>query len=109
MTSISVYDCVRNSSEQLTNHVGFVALWNGIKCLLDDMTTERIHAQGYDIAMDGVSDSNDLIGRAMLEASLDEEVAKTIDHERVGLVNDGFDDFKLLFGSSNLQLLLQED
>jgi hypothetical protein len=45
----------------------------------------------------------------VLEATLNEEIAKAIDHERICLIDDSFDDLELLLGSPNFQLLLQED
>lgn len=45
----------------------------------------------------------------MLKAALDEEVAEAVDHERIGLLNDGLDDLILLLLGADLQLLLQED
>lgn len=45
----------------------------------------------------------------MLEASLNEEVAKAVDHQRICLLVDGCDYLVLLFWSANLELLLQED
>jgi hypothetical protein len=45
----------------------------------------------------------------MLEAALDEEISKAIDHEWVCLSNDGFDNFVFLLRSSDFELLLEED
>ncbi len=45
----------------------------------------------------------------MLEASLDKEIAESVDHERVGLGDDGLDDLVLLLRSADLELLLEED
>lgn len=109
MTSISVNDCVRNATKQFSNHVSFVFLRDRVESLLDDMAAERVHTEGNDIAVDSVSDSNDLVGRAMLETSLDKEIAKAINHERVRLINDGLHDFELLLRSTNFELLLQEN
>lgn len=102
-------DSIRNASKQLSNHIGFVVLRHGVKGLLDDMTPERIHAQGNDIAMNGVRNGHDLVGSAMLEASLDEEIAETIDHKWICLVDDRLYNLVLLLCGTNLQLLLQED
>lgn len=41
----------------------------------------------------------------MLEATLNEEIAKAIDHERVSLSNDGLDDIELLISGADLKLL----
>ena len=45
----------------------------------------------------------------MLEAALDEEVTEPIDHQGIGLVDDGLNDLELLLRSAKLQLLLKED
>lgn len=45
----------------------------------------------------------------MLEATLNEEVTKTIDHQRICLSNDCLDDIVLLFSCTYLELLLEED
>ena len=45
----------------------------------------------------------------MLEAPLDQKVSEAVDHKRVGLRNDCFDDLILLIGRANLELLLEED
>lgn len=45
----------------------------------------------------------------MLEASLDQEVTKAVDHERVGLRDNCLHDVILLLSGSNLKLLLKED
>lgn len=45
----------------------------------------------------------------MLEATLDEEVAETVDHKWVGLVDDGLNDLELLLRCAKFQLLLKED
>lgn len=45
----------------------------------------------------------------MLEAALDKEIAKAINHKRIGLGDDGFDNLILLLRSSHLEFLLKED
>jgi hypothetical protein len=70
------------------------------------MTTERIHAQGDDVAMDGVGDSDNLIRSAMLEASLHKDVAEAIDHKWVCLADYGLHDLVLLLCSADFELLL---
>ena len=45
----------------------------------------------------------------MLEAALDEEVAKSVDHEWVGLTDNCFNDFVFLLSCSDLELLLKEN
>ena len=43
------------------------------------------------------------------EAALNQKVAKTVDHQWVGLSNDGLDDIELLLDCAYLQFLLQKD
>jgi hypothetical protein len=45
----------------------------------------------------------------VLKASLNEEVSKAIDHQRVGLRHNGFNNVVLLLGRADLELLLQEN
>lgn len=45
----------------------------------------------------------------MLEAALDQEVSKAVDHEGVCLSNNGLDNLVLLLRSSNFELLLKEN
>ena len=109
MTSIAVNDSVRNATEELANHVSLVVLRHRIEGFLNDVTPERIHAESNDVAMNGISNSDNLLRSTMLEAALDQEVAETIDHQGVGLVDDRLDNLELLFSGTDLELLLQED
>ena len=109
MTSIAMDDSVGNASKKLSDHVSLVALWNGVKSLLDDVAAESVHTEGYDVAMYGFCDSDDLVRCAVLEATLNEEVAEAVDHQRVCLVDDGLNNLKLLLSCAHLELLLQED
>lgn len=79
---------------------------NRVECLLDYVASEWIHTQRKNVTMDGICDRNDLFGSTMLEATLYQEIAKAIDHEWICLVDDGLDDFELLFGCADFQLLL---
>ena len=45
----------------------------------------------------------------MLEATLNEKVAKTIDHQGIGLIYYSFHDFVLLISSTDFELLLQKN
>lgn len=108
MTSVAMNDSVRNTAKKFPDHVSFVVLRNRIEGLLHDVAPERIHAERDHVPMDGVCDSSDLLNCAMLETTLDKKIAEAVDHERIGLVDDGFDNVKLLFGCSKLQLLLQK-
>jgi len=42
----------------------------------------------------------------MLEAALNEEIAKAVDHQGVRLGNDGLNDFELLLCSADFEFLL---
>jgi hypothetical protein len=109
MTSIAVNDSVRNASKQFPNHISLVVLWNRVEGLLDDVATERIHAESDDVAVNGISNGDDLLRSAVLEAALNQEVAEAVDHERVCLVDDGVDNVIFLVGSADFEFLLQED
>jgi hypothetical protein len=45
----------------------------------------------------------------VLKATLHEEVAKAVDHQRMGLKNDRIHNLVLLIGRTDLKLLLQKD
>jgi len=45
----------------------------------------------------------------MLEATLNQEVAKTVDHQWIGLRNNCLNNFVLLLCGTDLELLLQKD
>lgn len=109
VAGIAMDHSLRNATEQLMHHGGFVLLRNAVERLLDDVTAEGVHAESKSVPTDGLSDGDDLLGRAMLKAALHEEVAETIDHERVGLSDDGFHNLVLLLRCADLELLLQED
>lgn len=109
MTSVSVDDGIWNAAKQFPNHISFMAFWNRVKGFLYDMAAEWVHAEGDDIAVYSISNSNDLVGRAMLETSLNEKVTEAVDHQRVCLVDNGFDDLELLLSCANLEFLLKED
>ena len=87
------------------DHSCLVLLWDAIERFLDNMTAKCIHAESKGVATYSLSDCDDLLRRAMLEAALDQKVAKAIDHERIRLVDDGVNDLILLLDSSNLQFL----
>lgn len=45
----------------------------------------------------------------MLKATLNQEVSKTVDHERIGLVCDSLNNVIFLFGGAHLELLLKKN
>lgn len=91
------------------DHDGLVVLRDRVKCLLHDVASEWIHREIERVATDSFGDLDDLLWSAMLEAALDQEISKAIDHERVCLSNNGFDNFVFLLRSSDFELLLEED
>jgi hypothetical protein len=109
VAGITVDNRLRNATQELVDHDSLVLLGNAVKSLLNDVATERIQAEVESVAADSTSNSDDLFGGAMFKAALDEEVAEAVNHERVGLVNNGLDDLVLLLLGADLELLLQED
>lgn len=109
MASVAVNNCLGNPPQQLMDHDRLVVLGNRIECLLHHVATKRIHRQVECIAADGLGNLDDLLWSTVFKTALNQEVAKPVDHQRVGLRNNGLNNVVLLLGSSNLQLLLQED
>lgn len=91
------------------DHNGFVVLGNGIERLLYHMAPKWVHRQGQGTPPDGFCNLYHLLRGAMLEASLHQEVAESIDHQGIGLGNNCFDNLVLLVWSPNFQLLLEKD
>lgn len=109
MTSVAVNNRLRDPSQQLVDHDRLVVLRDGVKRLLHHMAAKRIHREVEGIAADGLRNFDDLLRCAVLEAALDQKVTKAVNHQRIGLGHNGFDDVILLLGSPNLEFLLQED
>lgn len=109
MTGISVDDSLGDAAEKLVDHDRLVVLWHRVESLLDNMAAKWIHRQIQRVATDCLGDLDDLLGGAMLEAALNEEVAEPVDHERICLGNNGLDNFVLLLRCADLELLLEED
>lgn len=109
VTGVTVNNRLRNAAQKLVDHDGLVLLRNTVESLLNNVAAKRIHAQVEGVVADSTSNGDDLLGSAMLKAVLDQEVAEAVDHERVGLFNDGLDDLILLLLGANLELLLKED
>ena len=91
------------------DHDSFVVFGYGVEGFLDDMAAKCIHAEAQGITTDGIGNGNHLLWCSMLEATLHEEVAKAIDHQRVSLGDNSFDDLILLLDCADFELLLQED
>jgi hypothetical protein len=109
MASITMNDSLRDTPEEFMNHDRLVIFRNRIKSLLDNVATKSIHGEIQGIASNRFSNLDDLLWSTMLEATLNQEVSKSINHQWVSLSNDGFNDIILLLSSTNLQLLLEED
>jgi hypothetical protein len=73
------------------------------------MASEWIEAEGESVTMNSIGNCYDLLRSAVFEAALDQKIAKAIDHKRICLVDNGFDNFELLLGCADFQLLLQKD
>lgn len=99
-------DCFRNATKKLVYHDSFVVFWNSIERFLNYMTSKRVHAEAQGISTNGISNSDDLFRSSVLEAALDKEVSESIDHQRVCLRDNGFNNFVLLFDGTNLEFLL---
>ena len=90
------------------HHDSLVLLRDAIKSLLDNMATEGVHAKVQCIVFDCISNCNNLLRSPMLETTLNEEVTKPIDHQRISLVHYSLNNIVLVFGGANFELLLKE-
>lgn len=109
MTCIAVDHCLWDSAEKLIDHDSFMLFGNTVKGLLNNMTSKGVHAQVEGVASYRISDCDNLVGSTMLKTPLNEEVAESIYHERIGLADNGLDDVVLLLSRPNLELLLEKD
>jgi len=109
VASIAVNNRLRDAAQELVDHDGLVFLGNTVESLLDHMAAEGIHAEVESVAANSTGNGDDLLRSAVLKAALDQEVAEAVDHERIGLIDDGLDDLILLLLGADLELLLQED
>ena len=109
VASIAVDNRLRDATQELVDHDGLVLLRNTVEGLLNNVAAKRIHAQVEGVAANSTGDGNDLLRSAVLKAALNQEVAEAVDHERIGLVDDGLHDLILLLLGADLELLLQED
>lgn len=109
MTGIAVDDRLRDAAKQFMNHDCLVVLGYRVECLLNNMAAKGIHRQVQSVSSNSFSNLDDLLGSAVLKASLNKEVSKAVDHERISLSNNGVDNLVLLLRGSHLELLLEED
>lgn len=91
------------------DHCRLVFFGDTIECLLNNVAAESVHAQSKRITADSLGNGNDLVLSTVLEAALNQEIAKTIDHEGIRLADDGFDDLILLLRCTDLKFLLQKN
>lgn len=106
---IAMNNCLGDAAEQLMHHDCFVLLWHAVKRLLHNVAAECIHAEVEGIPANRLCDGHDLLWRAVLEATLNKEVSEAVDHQRVGLVDDGTHDLEFLVSRTYFELLLKED
>lgn len=109
MARVTVDDGLWDATQQLVNHDSLVLLGHAVESLLDNMASESIHAEVQGVATDCLGDRNNLLRGTMLEAALHQEVTETVDHERIGLLDNGLNDVELLLWSADLEFLLEED
>lgn len=100
---------LRDTAKELANHGSLELLGDTVESLLDDMAPESIHAQRNGITPDGIGNALDLFLSAVLKATLNKKVAKTVDHELISLRHNGIHDCVFLVGCADLELLLQKD
>ena len=81
VTSISMDDGLGDAAKELMNHNSFVILRNGVKRLLNYVTSKSIHRKVQSITANRLCNLNHLLGRSVLKATLDQEVSKAIDHQ----------------------------
>ena len=109
MAGVAVDNCLGDAAKQLMDHNRLVVLGNRVKGLLNDVAAECIHGEIQCVAANSLSNLDNLLWSTMFEATLDKEVAKAINHQRVGLSDNGLDNIILLLSSPNLELLLKKD
>lgn len=100
---------LRDPTQQFMNHHCFVLFGNTVKGFLNHMAAEWIHAETQCVPSDSISNSNNLLGSSVFEATLDQKVPKPIDHKGIGLVHYGFDNLVLLFSGAHFEFLLEEN
>lgn len=73
------------------------------------MAAKRIHRQAEGVSTNGLSNLDDLLGSSVLEATLNQKVSEAVDHQRMGLKDNGIHNLILLVGRTDLKLLLEKD
>ena len=106
MARVAMNDSLRDPSKELMDHDSFVVLGNRVECFLDDMASEGVHRKVESISTDSFGNLNHLLGCTVLKAALNQEIAESIDHKRICLRDDSFNDLVLLLRSADFELLL---
>lgn len=109
MARIAVDDSLGNTTEQLVYHGCLVFLGYAVKGFLNNVATKSIHAERKRVTTNGLGNSDYLLMGTVLEAALDQEIAKAVDHQSVCLRNDCFDNLVLLLRGAYFELLLKKD
>ena len=102
-------NCLWDIAKEFVDHDNFVILRNTVQSFLNYMATELVHAQGHRITSNCVGNCNGMLLGPVLKATLDEEVSKSIDHQRVRLADDSIDDIKFVLRWTTFELVLQKD
>jgi len=109
MASITVNNSLWNTTKEFMDHDCLVIFRNRIESLLNDVAAESIHRQVQSVASNGLSDLDDLFRSSVLEAALNQEVTKAIDHQWISLCDNSLNYIILLLSSANFELLLEKD
>jgi hypothetical protein len=109
MAGIAMDHSLGNPTQKLVHHDSLVVLRDRIKGFLDHVAAEWVHGEVQGVTTDGFGNLDDLLGSAMFKAALDEEVAKSVDHQGVCLGHNGLDNLVLLLRGAHLELLLKEN
>lgn len=109
MAGVAVNNGLGDAAKQLVDHDSLVVLRNRIKGFLNDVAAECIHGEIQCIASNSFGNLDNLLWSTVFEATLNKEVAKAINHQGVGLSNNGLDNIVLLLGGTNLEFLLKKD
>ena len=97
MTSVPMDNRLSDTSKHLGDDPGLGILFYIIQRFLDYMASKGITSQRQDITPHRLRQSINLLSRSEFETALDQEVAKSVRHQRVGLTQDRVNDLDLLF------------
>lgn len=108
MASVTVDDGILDAHEKVVDHEALLLLRGVVKGLLNDVTAKSIHTELDGMTADALGNVEDVRRRTVLHTALDEEVAKAVEHQVLALTDDDLDDGLLLFSTTGLDLLLEE-